>query len=117
VHPDDFAPAMKLWARSVETGEPLDTELRLRREDAVFRWFHTRSLPLRDSGGRIVRWYTLLSDIEDRKQAEESVRASEYNFRMIVDSIPGLVYTMTPTGRSNWSVNGSWISSANLLRN
>jgi hypothetical protein len=98
VHPDDFAPAMKLWARSVETGEPLDTELRLRRADGVFRWFHTRSLPLRASGGSIIRWYTLLSDIEDRKQAEESVRASEYNFRMIVDSIPGMVHTMTPAG-------------------
>jgi PAS domain S-box-containing protein len=98
VHPADFAPAMKMWARSIETGEPLDTELRLRRADEVFRWFHVRSLPLRDSGGRIVRWYTLLSDIEDRKQAEESVRASEYNFRMIVDTIPGLVYTMTLTG-------------------
>ena len=98
VHPDDFAPAMKLWARSVEAGVPLDTELRLRREDGVFRWFHTRSLPLRDLSGSIVRWYTLLSDIEDRKRAEESVRVSEYNFRMIVDSIPGLVFTMTPAG-------------------
>src|SRR5271168_1663150 len=98
VHPDDFAPAMKMWARSIETGAPLDTELRLRRADEVFRWFHVRSLPLRDSGGSIVRWYTLLSDIEDRKRAEESVRASEYNFRMIVDSIPGLVHTMTPVG-------------------
>ncbi len=98
VHPHDFAPAMKLWARSVEAGVPLDTELRLRREDGVFRWFHTRSLPLRDLSGSIVRWYTLLSDIEDRKRAEESVRLSEYNFRMIVDSIPGLVHTMTPAG-------------------
>jgi PAS domain S-box-containing protein len=98
VHPDDFALAMKLWTRSVETGEPLDTEVRLRRADGVFRWFHARALPLGDSGGSIVRWYTLLSDIEDRKQAEESVRVSEYNFRMIVDSIPGLVHTMTPAG-------------------
>ena len=98
VHPDDFAPAIKMWTRSVETGEPLDYEVRLRRADGIYRWFHARALPLRDSGGTIVRWYTLLSDIEDRKQAEEFVRLSEYNFRMIVDSIPGLVHTMTPAG-------------------
>jgi PAS domain S-box-containing protein len=98
VHPDDFASRMKLWTRSVETGEPLDTEVRLRRADGIYRWFHARALPLRDTGGSIVRWYTLLSDIEDRKQAEESVRVSEYNFRMIVDTIPGLVYTMNPAG-------------------
>jgi PAS domain S-box-containing protein len=98
VHPDDFAPAMKQWAHSIETGEPLDTELRVRRTDGVFRWFHVRSLPLWDPGGSILRWYTLLTDIEDRKQAEESVRLGEYNFRMIVDSIPGLVHTLTPAG-------------------
>jgi PAS domain S-box-containing protein len=98
VYPDDFGLTRKMWTRSVETGEPLDTEVRLRRADGIYRWFHARALPLRDSWGTIVRWYTLLIDIEDRKQAEESVRVGEYNFRMIVDSIPGLVHTMTPEG-------------------
>lgn len=98
VHPDDLELTVEQWNRSIRTGEPLDIELRLRRADGMFRWFHARALPMRDSGGSIVRWYTLLSDIEDRKKAEESVRVSEYNLRMIVDSIPGLVHTMTPEG-------------------
>jgi PAS domain S-box-containing protein len=98
VHPDDAAPTIKRWTRSVQTGEPFDTEVRLRRADGMYRWFHARALPLRNSNGGIVRWYTLLSDIEDRRQAQESVRVSEYNFRMIVDSIPGLVHTMTAAG-------------------
>src|SRR5262249_12817024 len=50
-------------------------DARIRRFDGVYRWFQVRGLPLRDTGGRIVRWYTLLTDIESRKLAETELRA------------------------------------------
>ena len=43
----------------------------------MYRWFHARGLPLRDDEGRIVRWYNLLTDTDDRKKAEEKLRRSE----------------------------------------
>jgi PAS domain-containing protein len=43
----------------------------------VYRWFNSRALPLRDANGRIVRWYNLLTDIDDRKNAEKKLRRSE----------------------------------------
>jgi PAS domain S-box-containing protein len=66
-----------LWSRSVESGHPYQDEHRLRRADGVYRWFHARGLPLRDKEGRIVRWYILLTDIDERKKAEEKLRRSE----------------------------------------
>ncbi len=39
------------------------------RERGEYRWFDTRVVPIRDDFGRIVRWYNLLTDIEDRKRA------------------------------------------------
>jgi PAS domain S-box-containing protein len=98
VHPEDRALAAERWRRSVETGDPFDVEERSQRADGVYRWFHARGLPLRDTEGHIVRWYILLTDIDDRRRAEEALRASEHNLRMIVDSIPALVTTMTPAG-------------------
>jgi PAS domain S-box-containing protein len=98
VHPDDLALAIARWGHSVETGNPYDDEHRLRRADGVYRWFHVRALPLRDAADHIVRWYVLLTDIEDRKRAEAALRASEQSFRLIVDSVPGLVATMTAAG-------------------
>jgi formate hydrogenlyase transcriptional activator len=70
VHPDDFPRMLATWRRSVETGHPYESEYRVRRADGVYRWFHVRSLPWRDADGRIIRWYTLRTDIDDRKQAE-----------------------------------------------
>jgi PAS domain S-box-containing protein len=66
-----------LWSDSVERGHPYEDEHRLRRADGVYRWFHARGLPLRDKEGQIVRWYILLTDIDERKKAEEKLRRSE----------------------------------------
>jgi PAS domain S-box-containing protein len=70
VHPDDRGRAIALWNRSVETGDAYDDEHRLRRADGVYRWFHIRALPLRDTEGRVIRWHVLCTDIDDRKKAE-----------------------------------------------
>jgi len=98
IHPDDRERVVNLWRRSVETGQPYDVEHRARRADGVFRWLHSRAQPLRDAEGRIIRWCIMLTDVDDRKRAENALRASELNFRVIIDSIPGLVHTLTAAG-------------------
>jgi formate hydrogenlyase transcriptional activator len=77
VHPDDLPQAVVAWRRSVETGDPYDIDHRLRRADGAYRWFHSRGLSLRDAEGRIVRWYNLLTDIDERRRGEEKLRRSE----------------------------------------
>jgi PAS domain S-box-containing protein len=77
VHPKDLPHVIAAWRRSVETGDPYDIDYRLRRADGVYRWFHLRGLPLRDREGRIVRWYVLHTDIDERKTAAEDLRRSE----------------------------------------
>jgi formate hydrogenlyase transcriptional activator len=98
VHPDDLSRVLTTWRRSYETGHPYDSEYRIRRADGEYRWFNVRALPWRDTEGRIIRWYALHTDIDDRKRVEEALRASELNLRLVVDSIPGLVCTMSAAG-------------------
>ncbi len=63
---------------SLATGEPFENEVRFRRAaDGEYRWFLSRGVPLRSPGGKIVKWYGISTDIEDRKRAEESLRSSE----------------------------------------
>jgi formate hydrogenlyase transcriptional activator len=98
VHPDDLPRVIDAWRRSVETGQPYDLELRQRRADGVYRWFQARGLPQHDAEGRIVRWYNLLTDIEEIKRAEEVLRSNEQSLRLIFDSIPGFVSTHSAAG-------------------
>jgi formate hydrogenlyase transcriptional activator len=99
VHPDDLPRFTVAWQRAIETGLPFETENRLRRFDGEYRWFQSRGLPLRDVDGHIVRWYYLLTDIDDRKRAEERIQASESEYRRIIDAIPQLISALSPDGR------------------
>jgi PAS domain S-box-containing protein len=76
-HPDDLPRVVEAYRRAIDTGEPLDVETRNRRADGVYRWFHVRGRPQRDAEGRILRWFNLVTDIDERKRAEEEVRRSE----------------------------------------
>jgi formate hydrogenlyase transcriptional activator len=77
VHPEDRPQTTAAWKHSLETGDPYDVEQRLCDANGVYRWFYARGLPARDAEGCIIRWNILLTDIEDRKQAEEKMRRIE----------------------------------------
>ena len=77
VHPDDLPLTVAALTRAIQTGEPYEVEHHLRGADGAYRWFHTRGLALRDKEGRIVRWYYLPIDVDDRRRAEEALRKSE----------------------------------------
>jgi PAS domain S-box-containing protein len=77
VHPDDLPRVSAAWARAIAAGVPYELEHRMRRADGVYRWFQLRGSPLHDDGGRIVRWYVLMTDIDERKATEERLRRSE----------------------------------------
>jgi PAS domain S-box-containing protein len=98
VHPGDIAHVGQVFTQAIASGNPYDFEARIRRFDGVYHWCQVRGLPFRDPSGRILHWYVLLSDIDDRKRAENALRESERESRQIVDSIPGLIAAFTPGG-------------------
>jgi len=105
LHPDDLPRVIDAWRRAIETGEPIDLEHRSRGADGVYRWFHARGRPQRDAEGRIVCWYTLVTDIDERKRAEGELTIalkekakSEAELRTIIDAIPQLIVAIGPDG-------------------
>jgi PAS domain S-box-containing protein len=99
VHPDDLPRVVTTYEFSIRTGTPYEVEHRCRRADGAYRWFQVRALPVHDTDGQNAGWYVLLTDIDDRKRAEEALLASENNLRKIVDGIPGLLCTFNPAGK------------------
>src|SRR5262249_25123254 len=75
IHPDDLPRANHAIADATISGQAYEFAQRMRRFDGVYRWFQLRGLPLREPGGRTVRWYVLFTDIDDLKRAEAELRA------------------------------------------
>lgn len=77
IHPEDFENVNATWLKALETGRAFENEMRWRRADGEYRWFHGRTVPMRDDSGNVARWYGTLHDIDDRKRTEDALRLSE----------------------------------------
>ncbi len=85
-HPDDRDRAARTYSDNARSGgSAYELELRLRKRDGTYRWFLVRFNPLRDEQGQITRWYVALTDIEDRKQKEDTLRRENVALREEID--------------------------------
>src|SRR6516165_7929395 len=80
IHPDDLPHLAEVFTKAIASGVPFGTEARVRRFDGEFRWFEIRGIPVRDASDRIVRWYSLLTDTEDRTQALARLQQMQSDF-------------------------------------
>jgi PAS domain S-box-containing protein len=71
IHPDDREETTKAFDRAISPGESYSAIHRLRRADGAYRWHHSMGEPLRD---KIIQWYGLATDIDERKRAEDHLR-------------------------------------------
>ena len=73
-HPDDREETAAAFAKAISSGESYSAIHRLRRADGEYRWHHSTAEPLRDPKGKIIQWYGLSIDIDERKRAEDHLR-------------------------------------------
>ena len=93
-HPEDLRRAGELLERHFSGELPFyDVECRMRHKQGYWVWVHDR--------GRVVSWtadgkpllmYGTHADISEQKRAEASLRASEAQYRSLIDNMPGAAY-------------------------
>lgn len=72
VHPDDRERLVAAWSTAVQSGTPLEAEYKLWHAPSnQYRHVLMRGLPTTDDENRIVEWIGIISDIHERKQAEQ----------------------------------------------
>jgi len=85
VHPDDVDGVKARVDRSLLVGTVDELEMRLKAADGTYRWFLVRYNPLHDDQGRLVRWYSASTDIEDRKKGEDRLQQENVALREEID--------------------------------
>jgi PAS domain S-box-containing protein len=99
-HPDDRKRAIKLWRKSLKTGEPYEIEYRLYHAPSKsYRWVIGRALPFRNDEGGIVKWYGTCTDVHEQKHATEIARfladvskqlASSLDYKLMLKQVTDL---------------------------
>jgi PAS domain S-box-containing protein len=89
------------WHRKqlFETGEPQVCELRLLHPDASPFWAHLEATVAHDPEHSAPVCRIVMSDITERKRAEESLRESEERFKGLFENVLIGLYRTTPDGR------------------
>jgi PAS domain S-box-containing protein len=98
IHPEDVDRVMASWQTGLTAGAPVEHELRCRRADGSYHWFLYRSLPLRNAGGNVAKWYGTLTNIDALKQIEYALQMREHELLGIIETIPSMLWSISPTG-------------------
>jgi two-component system, sensor histidine kinase and response regulator len=84
VHPDEAQQVRRMFQSFFAEGAPFDMEFRIRRKNGEWRWVHNRAIQTFEKDG--LRYASgLVTDITQRKAAEESLRESEQRYRLLFE--------------------------------
>jgi PAS domain S-box-containing protein len=106
-HPDDRERLTLAWRAAMKTRDEFRVEYRLHRRDGAYRWVLEVGVP-RYVAGDFLGYVGTATDIHERKQMEESLRASEQAFRDLADSAPVMIWTTDVEGLVTF-VNRGWL--------
>ena len=83
IHPDDLRACLAVYASAFDRREPFETEYRLRRHDGEFRWVVDQGVPRFTADGRFAGYIGACSDVTERRQAADGLRASQGELRRL----------------------------------
>ncbi|HMD98708.1 MAG TPA: PAS domain S-box protein [Terriglobia bacterium] len=99
IHPDD-RPGIEagLNAAPAQRSE-VEADYRIVLPDGSVRHLHEVVYPVTNASGEVIERFGVVSDVTERKRAEESVRASEARFRLLFETNVALIIRNTIDGR------------------
>ena len=74
-HPEHIERVTARFHTAIAAGLPWEDTFPLRSSDGGYRWFLSRAQPIREPGGRIMRWFGTNTDITEQREAEASLEA------------------------------------------
>ncbi len=93
VHPDDRRRLVAGWKLASRRQQASSEDYRFLRSDGTVAWVLGRAVPEFDAEGRIIGYVGTITDITERKQAEQRLHESEERLRLLSDNLPGgMVY-------------------------
>jgi len=106
LHPEDLDMVRSALGRHLEDRKEFRIDYRLQTKSGEYRWFYARGQALWDDNGEPNRMSGSITDVTDRKEAEEELVRSEVRFRELMEQSPLPIVIHSPDGK-NQQVNAA----------
>ena len=110
VKEDELTKVRQLFADVFETGKSCEFEITLPLL-AGRRDYSVGLFPELDANGSVINVLSIARDITERKHVEDVLRKNEDRIRLIIDTIPTMVWTVQPDGTVDF-FNKRWLEYA-----
>ncbi len=91
LHPEDRERVFAEWQQSVENKIPFQCECRFQRPDGKITWLLTLAEAELDTGGQVVGYIGTITDITERRRAEQVLARSKAEFEAMFNAISDAV--------------------------
>jgi PAS domain S-box-containing protein len=108
-HPEDRPLVEEVFREANAKCNAFRVEYRLRRHDGEYRWAIDAAAPRLAPNGEYLGYVGSVLDITDRKNVEEALKESEARFRVLIESLPQLVWSCLPDGRCDY-LSSQWVA-------
>ncbi|MCX6699861.1 MAG: PAS domain S-box protein [Methanomicrobiales archaeon] len=96
VHPDDSVLYAKSFEHSLQSGEPLDVDIRLVTRDGVLKYCHAKGEIIYDISGKPMRFIGTLMDSTERKKTDIELATAQQQYKELFESVSIGILRSTP---------------------
>lgn len=98
-HPDDYERCVQLWNEAVQSGGTYRADHRILRADGTYSWVSAIAQPVRDSNGKVIRWFGTATDVDKIHRLSEAqdllARELSHRIKNIFAVVAGLISLST----------------------
>jgi PAS domain S-box-containing protein len=109
---DEALESLRVFVRG---GRPFEFEREVSGTDGRRFTIFTRGTPVVEPGGAVRRFVGINLDITERTVVERSLQASEERYRVLTQSMPQIVWVLSPEGNIEW-FNERWYTYSGMQR-
>ena len=109
VHPEDRTSLLELVNNAIETGKDFFAVYRIRCKNGSYRYWDERGKAVGFENGKAVKWIGSVTDITDKKKAEEQLHTSRemykklsQEFNTLLNAIPDNLILLSPDLKIVW---------------